>query len=201
MARWEHMPCGTIQYGRRTAPPYDCTICVGGARLLVAPEQRGWRYVDNLSPVRQKDKIRALGGAGKKRRAITPARRLRLYERDAFTCAICEVDFSQWPVQLTLDHWIPVALGGPALDENLRTVCRPCNTEKADRMPDHVRGILRSAGMVIGESEIPLEALLDGFMRIACLECDGDPRGYELPDGRFWPCNRCKTSGVELVMC
>lgn len=198
MARWEHLNCGSVHYGSRSHPPYDCGVCAG------APiTERGWRYVDNLPvPPRDRDRIRPLGGAGKKRRPIAAARRRRLYERDDWTCAGCGHRFRRRPEELTLDHWIPVAVGGPSTDDNLRTMCRPCNAEKADAMPALVPGIVRGVSEQIRlEVDVPLEALLDGFMRVPCFECGRDPRGFEIADGHWQPCNRCKTSGVELVMC
>lgn len=56
---------------------------------------------------------------------ITRARRLRIYDRDAFTCLYCNVPP---PVEgLTLDHLLPRALGGSNKSCNLVTACHRCN--------------------------------------------------------------------------
>lgn len=62
-------------------------------------------------------------------------------------------------------------------------------------------------GVVYGLNGEPLckatmtaDQILDGFAEITCFECSGDPRGFELPGGRFQKCNRCKSRGTELVM-
>lgn len=34
-----------------------------------------------------------------------------------------------------VDHWIPLCKGGSNADSNLRASCKPCNTQKKDRMP------------------------------------------------------------------
>lgn len=48
-------------------------------------------------------------------------------------CFYCKraIDFDD----LTIDHYIPKAAGGPDTFENLRPACFKCNQEKADRVP------------------------------------------------------------------
>lgn len=66
--------------------------------------------------------------------AITPEKRARIYERNGFACVGCG---AQPGVELlTLDHIWPRAYGGTDRDDNLQTLCRPCNQAKADRIPD-----------------------------------------------------------------
>lgn len=52
--------------------------------------------------------------------------RKKLFERDHFVCLCCGSDKS-----LTLDHIIPIYLGGTDLDENLQTLCFSCNIKKS----------------------------------------------------------------------
>jgi hypothetical protein len=55
--------------------------------------------------------------------------RERIYERDGHRCVLCgSTD------DLTLDHIYPRALAGDDNDDNLRTLCRPCNSEKGARI-------------------------------------------------------------------
>lgn len=72
---------------------------------------------------------------------ISPAaRRLRLlvYARDDFTCQHCgyhadppaEYDGRYTIGKLTLDHIIPAYRGGLWRENNLRTLCRPCNSKR-----------------------------------------------------------------------
>ena len=37
-----------------------------------------------------------------------------------------------------LDHIIPLSKGGPHLLSNVQTLCRKCNLEKSDMMPDEI---------------------------------------------------------------
>lgn len=62
-------------------------------------------------------------------------------------------------------------------------------------------------GVVYGLNGVPLctatvtaDQILDGFAEVTCFECLGDPRGFELPDGTFQKCGRCKSRRTELVM-
>lgn len=61
------------------------------------------------------------------RDAIPPKLRTLVYRRDGYACVRCGADDVQ---RLTIDHRIPVALGGSNDPSNLRTLCRPCNTAK-----------------------------------------------------------------------
>lgn len=48
-----------------------------------------------------------------------------VYERDGYACLICAAT-----EDLTLDHITPWSRGGQDTIENLRTLCRPCNSRK-----------------------------------------------------------------------
>lgn len=62
-------------------------------------------------------------------RAKIPAwLREAVYERDGYACVECGATDD-----LSLDHIHPWSLGGPDTFENLRTLCRPCNSRKGAR--------------------------------------------------------------------
>lgn len=78
------------------------------------------------------------------RQFIPPRRRLRrrkarigralakqVFERDGYRCREC---FTH--IDLTVDHIVPESRGGATTLDNLRTLCRVCNSRKGDRMPD-----------------------------------------------------------------
>lgn len=44
---------------------------------------------------------------------------------------------------LTLDHYIPVAMGGKTTVENLRPACRPCNQWKRDMHPREAKRLCK----------------------------------------------------------
>lgn len=65
------------------------------------------------------------------RRKLSPALRLRVFDRDGRVCAYCgSVD------ELQIDHIYPVSLGGSDDLENLQVLCGPCNRHKSARVED-----------------------------------------------------------------
>lgn len=71
-----------------------------------------------------------LGWERNESRATIPAeQRRRIYERDGNACVNCRATDD-----LTLDHIHPWSLYGPDTDDNLRTLCRPCNSSKGARV-------------------------------------------------------------------
>lgn len=62
-----------------------------------------------------------------------PTRR-NIYLRDRFICQYCGDKFPS--TQLTFDHLIPRDKGGKTTWTNIVTACGPCNTRKANKMPD-----------------------------------------------------------------
>jgi 5-methylcytosine-specific restriction endonuclease McrA len=61
----------------------------------------------------------------------------KLFARDRHVCAYCARLFSA--DELTREHIVPVSRGGSDTWMNCITACRPCNSHKADRMPDEAR--------------------------------------------------------------
>lgn len=65
-----------------------------------------------------------------------PVNRLKVYERDAWTCYLCGIGLvlssTYMPNQATIDHVIPMAKGGPHTYANVRACCHRCNSLKTD---------------------------------------------------------------------
>lgn len=60
---------------------------------------------------------------------IPDALRALVMERDEYRCQFCSaVD------KLSLDHITPWSLGGPDTEENLRVLCRSCNSSRGNRV-------------------------------------------------------------------
>ncbi|MCX5001018.1 HNH endonuclease [Streptomyces longwoodensis] len=64
-------------------------------------------------------------GPQRQRSGISEALRQFVYERDGYRCARCGAT-----KDLTLDHVHPWVLGGENSADNLRTLCRSCNSSK-----------------------------------------------------------------------
>ena len=58
-------------------------------------------------------------------------RRQDIVERDGLICYLCGLALRA--PEVTLDHVIPLARGGPHTADNLRIACRPCNSRKGAR--------------------------------------------------------------------
>jgi 5-methylcytosine-specific restriction endonuclease McrA len=63
-----------------------------------------------------------------KRKHIASELRELVMERDRHSCVLCGAT-----EDLTLDHIHPWSKGGPDTYENLRVLCRPCNSRKHDK--------------------------------------------------------------------
>ena len=80
---------------------------------------------------------------------IRKPKRLAIYMRDHFRCVYCYRDLSRAkPKQVTLDHILPVELGGTNEETNLVTCCESCNSRKQAKplevwLRDNVGEILR----------------------------------------------------------
>lgn len=63
-----------------------------------------------------------------KRKSLSETRKLHVLQRDGYACVEC---FST--EDLTVDHIVPVVKGGTNHLDNLRTLCRTCNSRKGAR--------------------------------------------------------------------
>lgn len=59
---------------------------------------------------------------------IADATRVRVYNRDDWKCCHCGSRDA-----LSIDHIVPVSRGGSDDEDNLQTLCRPCNSRKSNR--------------------------------------------------------------------
>jgi hypothetical protein len=64
--------------------------------------------------------------------AVTKRTRFEVLRRDEYTCRYCRSTTNE----LTIDHVVPVALGGTDDPSNLVAACRDCNSGKASSSPD-----------------------------------------------------------------
>lgn len=71
----------------------------------------------------------ARAGGREHRSPIPPEVRAEVFQRDGHQCVKCGA-----VEDLTLDHIHPWSLGGPDTVDNLRVLCRSCNSRKRDRI-------------------------------------------------------------------
>lgn len=70
----------------------------------------------------------------KLRYQISGAVQQKIWARDEFGCVFCERKMGE--VQLTIDHWIPLELGGTNDETNYLSACRKCNKRKGNLHPE-----------------------------------------------------------------
>jgi 5-methylcytosine-specific restriction endonuclease McrA len=69
----------------------------------------------------------------KRLRKIASTKRLALLAEQGHRCAYCLARLP--PAAATVDHILPIALGGGSEDENLVVTCHDCNQAKGDLHP------------------------------------------------------------------
>lgn len=66
------------------------------------------------------------------RRSFTSEERAAVWDRSGGTCAYCGKQLHPFR-DFTIDHMVPLALGGSNALDNLTAACRPCNASKSVR--------------------------------------------------------------------
>lgn len=66
--------------------------------------------------------------------AISGAIQQRIWVRDQFLCLYCGQPMGK--VQMTVDHFVPLEVGGGNTQENLISCCRACNKRKGKEEPE-----------------------------------------------------------------
>ena len=67
-----------------------------------------------------------------KRKSFKQSKRETVLSRDKYRCVKCGGREC-----LTVDHIVPLSLGGSNLLANLQTLCQPCNVAKGAAMPEN----------------------------------------------------------------
>jgi hypothetical protein len=129
----DHIPeavaIGLLYGGRRSKNMRKLRALVDAGMLI--PEGDGYRMYALLDIAGSGLSIPAWDvevPAGR-RRKIPDALRQAIYERDGNACLECGT-----ADDLTLDHIYPWSKGGEDTFDNLRTLCRPCNSSKGARV-------------------------------------------------------------------
>ena len=100
-------------------------------RLRKRESNKAWQMANPLAVVATAHRRRAriAGGGG----SFTKSDVLELLAAQAWKCAYCEVSVAEGGFEV--DHFIPVAKGGPNVKGNLRIACQTCNRQKGQKDP------------------------------------------------------------------
>ena len=138
--------CKSRSYNKRkfVASPMNCTECgdvfvpeYGDKRRGFCGTSCGNRFNKRL----RSDRIKALPATMKE--SFSP---FAVFNRDGWSCVACGIDT---PKHLRgsyesnapeLDHVVPLSKGGSHTMANTQCLCRSCNADKSDIMPDVWRG-------------------------------------------------------------
>lgn len=113
-------------------------VCSAECQSALSLYQRGW----NTSPWRPGIQAQWTGKQRRQARITLtsdgPINRRAVFERDKWTCHLCDRTVARTksvphPRAATIDHLIPLALGGTHTLANVATACFECNTRKGVR--------------------------------------------------------------------
>jgi hypothetical protein len=80
-------------------------------------------YIEHISKIDKENEVIIV-----KRQVIPEKLRNKIFERDNNQCVKCNSK-----INLQLDHIIPFSMGGMTTEDNLQTLCKPCNLFKRDK--------------------------------------------------------------------
>lgn len=73
-------------------------------------------------------------------RRVSPSTRVKVFERDNYTCQMCGRSHHHDGVKLEVDHILPVSRGGSDNISNLQTLCFDCNRGKSNKiLHNHIK--------------------------------------------------------------
>jgi hypothetical protein len=146
--------------------------------------------------------------------SVSKRLRFEILRRDNHACRYCGATAPD--VKLTVDHVLPVALGGSDKPDNLVTACHDCNSGKSSSNPDApiVDGVsddalrwasaIKQAAEIQAESRIAKDAYVDGFFQEWASHCPSwaDKENLHLPSDWVTSIERQYDAGIELdVLC
>lgn len=106
--------------------------------VIISPKLEDWQAILDASddPVffENNEHGNAKAIVRKQQRAISGAVQQKVWARDEFTCMYCGKEMGD--VQLTVDHFVPLELGGENCMSNYISACRKCNKAKGCIEPE-----------------------------------------------------------------
>ena len=106
----------------------ECAKAKKKERISVYRKVRKARYNDKTFRAR----CRKYGGR------YEPINRIKVYEKDKYKCYLCKckvvVSETYQPNQASLDHIVPLSLGGSHTYDNVKTCCVECNGKRSNNI-------------------------------------------------------------------
>lgn len=99
-------------------------------------------YISDTRPEALNGLINHIETYDTRKRNIPLSTRIKVFERDNYTCRICGRNPTDDNVKLEVDHIIPFSQGGSNKIDNLQTLCFDCNRGKSDKiLKNHIHKV------------------------------------------------------------
>ena len=126
--------CGLVVRGRKTM--CGSTECMAESKRRYARARRKAKPAYHVKNKRQSDRNRRMRLRGVHSEAYDP---IDIADRDGWKCSLCSklisrVERHPHPRSLTMDHIIPVSVGGDDVPSNVRACHALCNSIKGNRV-------------------------------------------------------------------
>ena len=126
------------QYNGRAGGDKRCDEC---ERVYVRQERRKRRIKDRANGKVQPSSLRSRARkAGVYMETVIPK---KVYDRDKWRCVSCKCkviySFTYHPRQASIDHIIPLSMGGSHTYGNVQTMCVTCNSSKSNSIVSNVQ--------------------------------------------------------------
>lgn len=109
-----------VEFHGRSVDVFCSARCRQRAKLDAKADGNAYRIARDLGP-----------------KVLRRVKRREIYERDGWVCQICGQPIDQWarhhsPMSATIDHRVPIKLGGDHTPENCQAAHHICNSYKGD---------------------------------------------------------------------
>lgn len=116
-------------------------IKLGVAIQLTSEEWSDWLQRSDVPEILVSEDGLAKAFHRKSRYEISGHVQQKIWVADKFKCVFCDQPMGK--VQLTIDHFMPLELGGENNQQNYLSACRKCNKQKGNKHPKDFCGTKR----------------------------------------------------------
>jgi HNH endonuclease len=129
--------------------------------------------------------------------------RRRAAERQKWKCYWCGLHMCRkhnCPMQVTIDHVIPVCDGGPGRPGNLVAACRKCNSERHPEFNEVKRENVQGSGLVASSGEVQSESPFAKLLILRGPSNTVPPLRIDYPNRRLVPDGETSETGTTQTM-